>query len=189
MLHSINTPKGIDLQIDNLQNWLFADLKKLGWNDYECYPRAYILPNPRLSANVKNRGTNRAEFNSVSISLNNKDYAIAIPDDSHAATSICVVKSMKPNGYDLATSEVAIIFYINLKLLYPAATDNMSEQAINDVLKSLKYNSALFKMTKVNRALRDIYDTFNVKINDTESIGDYFTFSIDLQVNYENEFD
>lgn len=174
-----DSPTGIDKPIDKVQKLLNDDLTIKGWTNFEGYHRVY---NNETEEGIRPERYKR-----------NGEYEDVFTNDDFDATFFFVVPdvSVVVNG-SLITTEVGIIFQINLDKIFPDSPHRADAEAQNQIVTILRKLGGNFSLVNIVRRIGDVYaefDTtkvkwadihkghvvrFNVNMNYTDDCNDVF---------------
>jgi hypothetical protein len=161
-------PRGIDVAIDKLQNYLFIELDNA---DYQSYPRAY--------KNTKNNGGVIPE-NYIS----ENEYQEVFMDDNYSLSSFWLVDDNTTID-EFATTTVSVIFQVLLDEVYPTITHRADEEFINEVYNILYNNPYKHELNGVVRGLENVYAEFDTSQVTWDDISEYYVVRFDLEVTYD----
>jgi len=147
------SPVGLDKAIDLFQSYIYT---KLGYSDWECYPRGY--KNPKKNGLIP-------EF------YEGGDYDELLFDDKHSITSFFISNDRKTLDNGLNSTEVSLIVQANLEELFPTIPHRADEELHNDIMfASNKYGYYdHFKLVEVLTGIDNVYREFikdDVKLDD-----------------------
>jgi hypothetical protein len=165
-------PVGVDIAVNNLQTYLWDNIS---WNkdlftdaNYESYHRAY------------RNETNGTEIWEVFTS--GKDYIEVLYDDKFLATSFFVVDdNVNINETGKETTNMSIIFQVNLQRLYPSVIHRADEEAHREVMSILKDNPWSYKLTTIVKGIRNVYSELGYGANKFEDMQPFHVFRIDFE--------
>jgi len=153
-----NSPVGVDKSIDTIQNALYTELVTNGtWTNYESYHRAY--------RNETKNGIKPEVFTG-----NGNDYADVYMDDKFTVTSFFLVSDETVISEDMFTSDISVIFQVNLNKLYTTAPHRFDEEFRNEIVKVFKDLDGTFSFNSATTSIDGVYsglDTEQVRLNDT----------------------
>lgn len=176
---------GVDVYIDRLQKILYLQLKKV-WEitddiSYQCYPRCY--------RNKTDNGFVAETFTGGA----NGEYQDVYYDSSIAASSFFgITIDDKVTEDEQQTIGVHLVFFCNLKNIYPAQTERFDLQARLSVQKILDSYGASrgFLLKSVSTGLDKCLAEYpkskqdiNLKIQSDQQPGHCFRFDMQL-INY-----
>jgi len=173
MNYTLENPKGIDYQIQRIQNHLE---KHLGWAETDIYGRVY--KNPSKEGNVVPEAyISKGEYRDVLRNDKKNAMVFFIDDDEHTSTT----------GHQFS-AEVSVVFMVNLKKLYPDANNRPDTDAqlhVEAILRRLKIfsitNNSPLTITKGLENVLSDFDTKHIKLSDFHP---YHIFSIKGTINY-----
>lgn len=174
MNYTLDKPKGIDYAIQRMQNHLF---KKLGWSNFDIYGRVYKNISKKSGQVVPEAYIGNGEYKDVL--TNDKKDAMVFFVDADEHTSI--------SGHTF-TSEVSVVFIVNLKKLYPNAV-NRADTDVQIHADKIIRGARIFNVTAntpitITKGLENVlseFDTTNIKLSDFQP---YHIFSIKGTLNY-----
>jgi len=153
-----NSPVGVDKSIDTIQKALYTELVTNGtWTNYESYHRAY--------RNETKNGIKPEVFTG-----NGNDYADVYMDDKFTVTSFFLVDNETEIEEDMFTSDISVIFQVNLNKLYTTAPHRFDEEFRNQIVKIFRGLNGTFSFNSITTSIDGVYsglDTEQVKLNDT----------------------
>jgi len=152
-----NSPVGVDKSIDTIQNALYTELVTNGtWTNYESYHRAY--------RNETKNGIKPEIFTG-----DGNDYADVYMDDKFTLTSFFLTGDETSISDDMFTSNISVIFQVNLNKLYTTALHRFDEEFRNEIVKVLKDLDGTFNFVSATTSIDGVYsglDTEQVNLND-----------------------
>ncbi len=153
-----NSPVGVDKSIDTIQKALYTELVTNGtWTNYESYHRAY--------RNETKNGIKPEVFTG-----NGNDYADVYMDDKFTVTSFFLVDNETEIEEDMFTSDISVIFQVNLNKLYTTAPHRFDEEFRYQIVKIFRGLNGTFSFNSITTSIDGVYsglDTEQVKLNDT----------------------
>lgn len=167
LIQKVN-PRGIDVAIDKLQNYLFVELNNA---DYQSYPRAY--------KNTKNDGTVIPE-NYIS----ENEYQEVFMDDNFPLSSFWLVDDNSTID-ELVTTNISVIFQARLDELYPSITHRADEEFVNTIYNILYNNPYNHDLTGIVRGIENVYAEFDTSQVTWDDMSEYFVVRFDLEVIYD----
>jgi len=173
-----DNPTGVDKLVDRWQTILYNGLiDDRGWSDYESYPRAYKLIDPRGNNNITPK-----DFASEN------DYKGVLMNDGFAVTSFFLVSNIGDEDEGLSTATISAIFQADLKKLYPNSPRRFDEELINDIKAVSRNLDARFTVGETARGIDDVYsgfDTEEIKKNgDDHQPYNVVRFDMDVKFSY-----
>lgn len=170
-LISKTNPVGIDNTIKWIQEHLWENIS---WNkgafsdtDYECYHRAY------------RNETNSSEIWEVFTSVN--DYKEVLYDDTFLATSFFVVSNnvnVSLSGKE--TTDISIVFQLDLNKLYPTISHRADEEAHREVMNILLDNPIGAKISRLTKGIKNVYTELGYGANKFDDLQPFHVFRIDF---------
>lgn len=159
------TPVGRDILIDHLQLWLY---NQLSLTNYDSYHRVY--------KNDTEKGIIPEKYN------NNGDYHEVLFNDDYNATSFFITEDEVDNNNGAFSSDVSIIFQVNLSKVYPSITHRADEEFINDVSLLLKRERFGFEFVNIQTGIDNVYREFNKTDIKWDNIGEFFVVRFNLKL-------
>ena len=168
MLIRKTDPKGIDISIDRLQDYVYNNYTA---SEYESYPRAY-----------KN---NRGDGGIIpEVYTSNGDYKETFFDDRFEISSFWLVDD-NSSVDELTTTTISVIFQVNIAELYPSITHRADEEFIRDMYNILYDNPWSYKITGISRGIENVYSEFDTSQVQWDDMSDFFVCRFDLEVEYQ----
>jgi len=165
-------PKGLDREIDLLQQRLYAAMIALGWTSYNCYPRAYV--------NKKDEKNNVIEY-----ATNNKDYKEVLFDDKVNANSFFIVTKSDKKDLRLEKASLSLIFQINLTKIKPLITTRIPDEDITNSITDFLYKQPYsMKLLGVKKGIKNVYSDLGVEMNIKNEMSNFFVCRFDLELHY-----
>jgi len=153
-----DSPVGVDKPIDVIQNAVYGAMVTNGaWTNYESYHRVY--------RNETKNGVKPELFTG-----NGNDYADVYMDDKFTVTSFFMVGDETSISDDMFTSNISMIFQVDLNKLYPTSPHRFDEEFRNQLVKVFRHLDGTFIFESVTTSIDAVYsglDTEQVKLNDT----------------------
>ena len=153
-----DSPVGVDKSVDTIQKALYAALVTNGtWTNYQSYHRAY--------RNETENGVKPELFTG-----NGNDYVDAYMDDQFTVTSFFLVEDETEIIDDMFTSDISVIFQVNLNKLYTTAPHRFDEEFRNQIVKIFKDLNGTFSFNSITTSIDGVYaglNTEQVRLNDT----------------------
>jgi hypothetical protein len=151
-------PVGVDKAVDTIQNALYSHLVDNGaWANYESYHRAY--------RNETNNGVKPEIF-----SLEGNDYRDAFMSDKFTVTSFFLVANETEVSEDMFTSDISVIFQVDLNKLYPTSPHRFDEEFRTEIVDVFRGLNGTFSFDGAVTDIDSVYaglDTTKVKLDDT----------------------
>lgn len=153
-----DSPVGVDKAVNTIQNALYSHLVDNGtWTNYESYHRAY-----------RNETTNgiKPEI----FSLEGNDYRDAFMSDKFTVTSFFLVANETEISEDMFTSDISVIFQVDLNKLYPTSPHRFDEEFRNQIVKVFRGLNGTFSFDGAVTDIDSVYaglDTSKVQLDDT----------------------
>lgn len=170
-------PVGVDKSIDTIQNALYTALVTNGtWTNYESYHRAY-------------RNETEGGIVPELFTGNGNDYADAYMNDKFTVTSFFLVDNETGINDDMFTSDISVIFQVNLNKLYNKAPHRFDEEFRNQIVKIFRGLDGSFSFNSITTSVDSVYaglDTDKVKLNDTHPC---HVVRYELTANYQHACD
>jgi Concanavalin A-like lectin/glucanases superfamily len=172
-----NSPVGVDRAINTIQNALYTALVTNGtWNNYESYPRAY-------------RNESESGIVPELFTGDGNDYVDVYMDDQFTVTSFFLVDDETEISDDMFTSDISVIFQVNLNKLYTTAVHRFDEEFRNQIVNVFKGLDGSFSFNSVTTSIDGVYaglDTEKVRLTDTHPC---HVVRFELSANYEHACD
>lgn len=169
MNNTVQNPKGIDKPIQRLQNHLYSTL---GWT-VNMYGRVYktqtengLIPQPY-------KGNGEYLKDAFFVDKGNNDANIFFIDADRHVT--------KDNIN--FTSEVKIVFMVNLKELYPTSTNRADEDCHEHVYNIIRQRSS-FKFLRLEKTIKTVFRDFSQDTIQKLDTQPYHTFAMVGTINY-----
>lgn len=160
----IASPKGIDKTIQKLQTYLSANLTWLS----HSFSRAY-----------SNKDSEGNEFDEVFVGAN--DYRDVRPNDTVKAISFFKVADVVSISDQIPSTNIDLIFFINLKKAYPTLTHRADENAINEITILLEKYKPSWQLQTIQKGLDNVYENYTKPIADLQP---FFVCSFSFEVYY-----
>ncbi len=147
MNYTITNPKGIDKELQKIQNSLYDGLD---WGNLNVYGRVY-----------KNQSTDKGLVPEVYLGAN--EYKDAFLDDTKTAT-ICFIEDEKhttENGI-YYFCDVKIVVMVNLLKSKPTITHRADTEVQLDVIKQAQKNG-MFTVTGIEKGIANVFKGFNIQ--------------------------
>lgn len=169
MNYTTENPKGIDDQIQTIQNYLYS---KLGWSDLELFGRVFKNKRKASKTIIPEAYIGKGEYREVL--TNDKVNAIMffVDDDEHTSQQ----------GFTFKT-KINLVVIANLKKIY-ANTDYREDlQCIQEVVELLqKTGKQVLKIKKgVKASLNEFYHE-DIAFSNMEP---YTCFSLEFEISYQ----
>jgi len=169
------SPKGIDLPIARLQTALYSGLTwSTGGNTYQSYERAY--------KNEKD-GSKLPEVFMGNSDTGKNEYREVFNNDDFSASSFFLASDNR-TGDDLITSDVDIVFQLDLKKLYPLIVHRADEEAHQDVTSILFGNVSDYKVTNIITGVSNVYADLNLTKINPDDMHPFHVFKVTMEVYY-----
>ena len=153
MLYTKSTYSGLDINIQNLQTYLYPKLKDL-WNltdaTYDCFGRAYMneTQDAGIIPEVYYGGT--------------PEYREVLFDDTKSAISFFGVNPTIKNIGATANAQVFLIFMINMGLLKPGVTDSYPDELLHTDVQKMCYEGIFnFSKTGFVTGTKDVFKEYS----------------------------
>lgn len=170
-LIAYTSPKGLDREIDFIQNRVYDYLIGKGWTSYFCYPRAYV--------NKKGDG------NKIEYSVNSKDYQDVLFDDKVYANSFFVLTKSDRASLRTEKASLALVFQVNLKKIKSTVTGHVpDEDVINEISQILFRLPYSIRLNGVRRGVKDVYSDLGANMSTRNEMSEYMVCRFDLDCNY-----
>lgn len=168
MIYKIESPKGIDTQIQKIQTHLH---NKLNWGDIDVYGRVYRNPLKKnvlcLEAYVGNN-----EYKDVYTNDFKNGSVFFVEDDVH-----------KSKDGVRFTNKVKIVFMINLKKIYPNITHRADMESEMKAIDLVRQNS-IFSFESLEKGVKQVLGEFYTEGIKTDDMHPFHVFSITGEVSY-----
>ena len=167
-----NNATGIDRSVDLLQNYLWENIS---WNkdplttdSYQSYHRAY-----------KNESNNGLKFE---VFTQNNDYKEVLHDDRYLASSFFITSDeVNINNTGKETTNISVIFQVNLKRLYPSVLHRADEECHREVMNILKNNPFNYELVRLTKGIRNVYSEIGYGEKEFEDMNPFHVFRIDFE--------
>jgi hypothetical protein len=173
-------PYGIDVAINEIQTAIYnflVDVNKVGWTEYESYPRVYKNKKGDDVLPEFYEGTN--------------DYFEVLFNDKFKVTSFVlvddVVNSSLNEGERVFTQRVSFIFQGLLDELYPTITHRADAEMHDDIFRA--FDSTEYDVVSYQTGINNVYSdlTFASLLNEKVNLDDMSNFHFvrfDIEVPY-----
>lgn len=171
-LIAYTTPKGLDREIDFIQNRVYDYLvTKKGWASYYCYPRAYVHK--------------KGDKNTIEYSVNSKDYQDVLFDDKVYANSFFVLTKSDKASLRTEKAALSLVFQVNLKKIKSTVVAHVpDEDVINEISQILFRLPYSIRLTSVKRGVNEVYSDLGVNMSTRSEMSEYMVCRFDLDVFY-----
>lgn len=172
-----DSPVGVDVAVNTIQNALYTGLVTNGtWTNYESYPRAY--------RNETKNGIKPEIFTG-----NGNDYVDAFSNDKFTVTSFFLTNNETVVNDDMFTSDISVIFQVDLNKLYTRPPHRFDEEFRNQIVKIFRDLNGYFSFVSAVTDIDSVYegiDTSQVQITDTHPC---HVVRFELTANYQHACD
>lgn len=166
------SPKGIDVNIDRIQEHLAIDFSS--WTNFTCYPRIY---KEDTESGVKPMNyVGEGEYVDVFTNDNIDGSCFFYEEDTRNATD---------NGYFNST-KLSIVFQVKLDKFYLNVLHRADEEIHNDIIISLKKVTPN-KVTGIVNRIENVYSEFDTSQVQFDDIGGFHVFRIDMNIIVDND--
>jgi len=169
MNYTILNPKGIDLPIQKIQNYLFD---KLDWGDIAVYGRVHKNPS-------RQKGLVLEAY------IGHNEYKDVFTDDTKNATIFFVEDDVHTTKEGmLFSNKLKIVFMVNLKKIYPKMMHRTDMEAEMKAIALIRKKPG-FSFEKLEKGIKQCLGEFytaGIKLNDMHP---YHTFSITGEITYQ----
>lgn len=176
MNNTLTNPIGVDVVIQQIQEYLYFELSRVWVGDMNFYGRVY-----------------RNNVNSFDIDVpkwwnkTTKDYDDVMYNDDVNAT-VCFIDNERHDSQDgqVFTTDLKCVFMVNLNGIIPSYEDRADAKAQMDVLNLLEDITYLgFTVKSVEKGLNNVFRGFDTsKILKTDKQPKH-CFSINMKLNYQ----
>ena len=173
MNNIINTTIGIDTVIQELQTDIYDSLTSSWSGNINAYGRVY-----------RNADSNGNTYPRVF--LGDKDYGDVYYDDNYSCV-YCFIDSETHDTDDeiMFTSNVRVVFMVDLNLVKPNETDRGDMEVQYDVVNILREKSyGSYNIKGIVKGVNNVFqgfDTSKIKFSDMQP---YHCFGVDIKLNY-----
>ena len=179
MISLKDTPKGIDIPIQKLQQYLYDKLTtiwSLSNNDFKCYGRAY---------------KNDLEKGFVpEVYVGNNEYKEVLLDDTVKALSFFGVSDERKGKFDF-TTDVFLIFFVDIIKIKPLQ-HRADEELKIDVLNLFKTSLFGFELTSIVTGKENVLKEYTGSRRDEAlkyiDMHPKHCFRLNFSLNYNNKF-
>jgi hypothetical protein len=170
MLYLKESPMGIDIPIQRIQNRINATLIKtwgLRDGEYNCFGRVYR--NQRENAYIPE------------VYVGNSEYRETFYDDRVPATSFFSVSEIAKGDLGWLTSNISLIFCVNLERIKPNIRHRADEEAHFDVLGAFQ---GLAEVESVITGISNVFRDFSAQSIKFTDMHPFHCFRINMSVGY-----
>lgn len=163
------SPVGSDIEIQELQT-IFDDELSAKWStsEYDSYGRVYIEPKDRKPI----------------IYIGSEEYIEVLADDTIASISFFRISDNAVKvARDTYNANCDIIFFVNLKTIYPNIAHRADEEARRDVVNLINQVKS-FKVLSIAQVYDKVYDDMKFDFQVQPDMQPYHIFKIQTELTY-----